>query len=157
MKKIENRSGVTLIELLFGILSAAVLAAVLSVMLFYGYLTWVRNNRSVDLHRDATLAMQTMQRSLRQASAAGVDLSQPNQIIVSNQGSAIISSFYQQGSNLFCNPALNNGGTPFLLINGGVLPSGFTHSNIAGGASIRMRLRQGMEYMEMNGSICFRN
>ncbi|MEI7435490.1 MAG: hypothetical protein WCL16_01625 [bacterium] len=146
-----------MIELVLGMMASAVLVVTLSVMLFYGYTTWVRNSQAVDLHRDATLAMQVMGKSLRQASAAGVDLSQPAQIVVSNQNTSILCSFYQQSGNLVYNPDVNGGGTPFLLVQGRLMPSGFTHSNINHGVTIRLKLQQGTESLEMNGSVCFRN
>lgn len=156
MKRVAT-DGHTLIELVIGTAAAAVLAVTLGTMLFYGYVTWVRNCLAVDLHRDATLAMQTLARSLRQASASGVDLSLPGRIVVSNQGTGIFSSFYQQGSNLVFNAAVNNAGTPFILVQGRLSPSGFTHSNTSAGVYVRIVLQQGMENMRLDGDIAFRN
>lgn len=149
--------GFTLIELLMAGLSAAVLVVTMSTMLFYGYVTWGRNTQSVDLHRDATLAMQTLERSLRQATAAGVDLSQPDRIVVSNQAASTFQSFYQQANDLVYNPNVNGGGVPFTLVQGSVMSSGFTHSSITRGVSVQLRLQGGAETLDMNGSVHFRN
>lgn len=149
--------GFSLIELLMASLSAAVLVVTMSTMLFYGYVTWSRNTRSVNLHRDATLAMQTLERSLRQATAAGVDLSQPDRIVVSNQTAPTLQSFYQQANDLVYNPNLNGGGVPFSLVQGSVISSGFTHSNLAQGVIVRLQLQDGIETLEMNSSVHFRN
>jgi type II secretory pathway pseudopilin PulG len=155
--KRKMKNGFTVIELMVGTVAASVLAITVSIMLFYGYLAWNRNSSFLELQRDATLSMQALTKSLRQASAAGVDLSQANQIVVSNQNTAVESSFYQQGSNLFCNPALNAGGVPFLLVRGWVISSGFTHSNIAQGVTIRLKLQNGTENLQLDGSVSFRN
>ncbi|MEI6971112.1 MAG: hypothetical protein WCL44_06300 [bacterium] len=157
MANLKDTGGHTLVELIVGAAAAAVLAVTLGAMLFYGYLTWGRNSLAVDLHRDATLAMETLARSLRQASAEGVDLSQPSSIVVSNQGTGILCSFYQQGSNLVFNPAVNSGGTPFVLVQGRLSPAGFTHSNTTRGVTLYLNLEQGMEKMKVSGNIAFRN
>ena len=153
----KRPGGFTVIELVLGMAAASVLAVTMSMMLFFAYTTWSRNSRALEMQRDATLSMQTMAKSLRQASATGVDVSQVSRLVVSNQGTATLTSFYQQGSDLFCNPALNSGGTPYRLVQGRLIPLGFTHSNITQGVTLRLRLQDGAETLEMNNSICFRN
>ena len=157
MRRQRTNNGNTLVEVALGTLAAAVLAVTLSVMLFYGYTTWGRNVQVVDLHRDATLTMQIMEKKLQQASAGTVDLSQQGRIVVSNQGMSSFSAFYQEGSNLVYNPAESGGGTPFLLVQGRLAPSGFTHSNITRGVAVRLQLQHGMEALVMNGRVAFRN
>jgi type II secretory pathway component PulJ len=157
MTRRKLKTAFTVIELVLAMVAASMLAAIVSTMLFYGYTTWNRNSSFLELQRDVTLAMQTLSRSLRQASATGVNLTQPGQIVVSNLNTSTLTSFYQQGSNLACNLASNNGGTPFLLVRGRVTPSGFTCSNIAQGVGIRLKLQNGAQNLEMDGSISFRN
>ena len=155
--KADAAGGFTLVELLMASVAAAVLVVTMGIMLVYGFTTWHRNTRSIDMHRDATLAMRTLDRALRQATALGVDLSQPDRIVVSNQVAPVLHSFYQQGKDLVYNPNLNNGGIPVTLVQGRVTPSGFTHSNMAQGVTIRLQLQEGTETLVMNGSVRFRN
>jgi type II secretory pathway pseudopilin PulG len=157
MTRLESKNGFTVIELIVGMIAASMLAVIMSVVLFYGYTAWNRNSSFLELQRDATLAMQTLSKSLRQATATGVDLTQPGQIVVSNLNTTTLTSFYQQGGNLICNPAVNNGGVPFSLVRGWVIPSGFTCSNIAQGVTMRLKLKNGSKSLEMDSSVNFRN
>jgi hypothetical protein len=138
-------------------IAAAILAVIVSVVLFYGYTAWNKNSSFLELQRDGTLAMQTLSKSLRQGSATGVNLSQPGQIVVSNLNTTTLTSFYQQGGSLICNPAVNNNGVAFSLVRGWVIPSGFTYSNIPQGVTIRLKLQNGGKNLEMDTSVNFRN
>ncbi|MBN2161382.1 MAG: type II secretion system protein [Pontiellaceae bacterium] len=62
-----NRSAFTLIELMVAVLAGAVFALLVGSMLIFSYQGWSDNNRKVEQHRDASLAMDTIGRLIRQA------------------------------------------------------------------------------------------
>ena len=69
MKACGN-NGFTLVELMAGLLSAAVLALVFSAVLVYGYKGWFRLQTEAAMQSDADVAMRTMDRIGRAASNA---------------------------------------------------------------------------------------
>ena len=65
MSNIRKEKGITIVELMVGIIIASVLVLTIGSMLFYSYLNWFRNQDAVELHRDATIAMDMIARAIR--------------------------------------------------------------------------------------------
>lgn len=63
-------NGFTVIELLIGIVAAAILAGVAGVLLVNSYQGWVRGGAAAGLERDATLVIHTLELAVRGASNA---------------------------------------------------------------------------------------
>ncbi len=72
----KNRNGFSLIELLAGLVSAAMVLMLISLLMFMPYRT-LRMNRSLEqMRRDAVIAMQMMSRDIRSSSQNGINASQ---------------------------------------------------------------------------------
>ena len=78
MKICGKRNGFTLVELMIAIVSGAVLAGIVSLILFMTYRSWRTDNEYASLRRDTAFAMQLMAKEVRISSYSGT-----NGIIVS--------------------------------------------------------------------------
>jgi type II secretory pathway pseudopilin PulG len=56
-----------LVELMVSMLAGAILALMVGTILIFGYKNWGNNSQSVELQRDASLAMEAVGRLIRQA------------------------------------------------------------------------------------------
>lgn len=71
--KIKNQSsGFTIVELMVSMLAFSVMVLVVGSMLFYGWLGWRRNTESVNMQRDALIAMNTIAREIRNSTISEV-------------------------------------------------------------------------------------
>ena len=68
----ETKSGFTLIELMMTAVAFSILALATGSMLVFGWQGWTRINASVDMQRDASLAMRVMAREVRKSSVANI-------------------------------------------------------------------------------------
>lgn len=87
MKTCKSKSGFSLIELLLAAVATAILALTVGSLLYFGWLGWHRDNASVDMQRDTSLAMRTMEReihgatSLEVPSASTLDCTNPSNTV----------------------------------------------------------------------------
>ena len=65
MKSNGAKAGFSLVELMVAALATAILILAVGSMLVFGWIGWKRNNDSVNMQRDASLAMRTMARAIR--------------------------------------------------------------------------------------------
>lgn len=96
----RRHGGFTLVELLVGIMSFSILALVIGGMLVFAFSSWRYNNREVEIQRDASLAMETIARLIREAPRWGVSTA-TNSIYFSADGETNITA---RGNQLLLNP-----------------------------------------------------
>lgn len=68
----NRKSGFSLVELMMAMLATAILSLVVGLMLFYGWMAWHQNVASVQMQRDATLAMRTIAKEIRRTPMNGI-------------------------------------------------------------------------------------
>ena len=68
----RSKSGFTLVELMVTAVAFAILALATGSMLVFGWQGWSRMNDSLDMQRDASLAMRVMAREVRKSAIADV-------------------------------------------------------------------------------------
>ncbi len=95
-----RNKGFTLVELMVGMVAAAILALMFGAMLFYGYTGWVRLQAMAEMERSGALAMHTMSRVFRGATATKIKNVSGSSVIVSNVNSIASQSFYRSGETL---------------------------------------------------------
>ena len=72
MKICGKRNGFTLVELMVAMVSAALLAIIVSLILFITYRSWRTNNEYARLRRDTAFAVQLMAKEIRNSSSNGI-------------------------------------------------------------------------------------
>jgi Tfp pilus assembly protein PilW len=72
MKICGKRNGFTLVELMVALVSGAVLAIIVSLILFMTYRSWRTDNEYARLRRDTALAVQLMAKEIRISSYNGI-------------------------------------------------------------------------------------
>jgi prepilin-type N-terminal cleavage/methylation domain-containing protein len=74
MKKIYNKKGVTLIELMVAMVAASILVLITALILVMALQSWRINNAYADLRRNASLAVYLMSRDVRESSITNVTI-----------------------------------------------------------------------------------
>lgn len=72
MKICVKKNGFTLVELMIAIVSGAVLAIIVSLILFMTYRSWRTDNEYARLRRDTAFAVQLMAKEIRNSSSNGI-------------------------------------------------------------------------------------
>jgi Tfp pilus assembly protein PilW len=131
----RRRAGFSLVELIAGILAAAVLALTAGSMLWYGYLGWRRTGEAVALQRDSRVAMDVLTRALRTGTNMTFTTGMVFTVWCPDKPRA---SVYASGRNLFYVPNMASGGNSMQLI-GGTLDR-FSISFNSGSSSVLLML-----------------
>ena len=128
-----------------GMVSAAVLALVVSTVLVYGYKGWIRLQAEAAMQGDADVAMRTMDRVGRAASNATWTAGTTLNLALTNGA----TTFSKSGSNLLW-------GTSTLIAN---RVGTFSCAVSADGTTVAVTLRlvEGLETLDMQNSIFLRN
>jgi type II secretory pathway pseudopilin PulG len=147
-EKVEKRGGFSLIEVMVGMLSMAILVIVFSAVLFYGYKGWSRLKAEAALQSDADVVMRTMDRVGRVATNMVVS---GNTLII-NQTNRVVQ-FTKSASNLL---QVASGVTSMLITN---RVGSFVNVVASDGetVSIKLKLVEGSETLDMQYSIFCRN
>lgn len=66
------KAGFSLIELMMAMLATSILVLAVGSMLVYGWMGWKRNNDSVAMQRDVSLAMRIIAREIRRTPMTGI-------------------------------------------------------------------------------------
>ena len=102
----QDRAGLTLVELMLGMLTASILALTVGAMLVYNYQGMARSSSMAELERDAALAVGTLDSAVRAAS--NVVAATTNKLQVSAGGNN--RTFSVVGRSLLYNPNGTSGG-----------------------------------------------
>lgn len=89
MNKQKNKSGFTLIELMMAALAFSILALATGSMLVFGWQGWKKMNDSVDMQRDASLAMYIIAREVRKSTIANITVGDTRLECISPNGEII--------------------------------------------------------------------
>ena len=143
----------TLVELMIAMFSAAVLALTAGVLLYYAYVGWSRNLQTVDMQRDATVAMTRLSRLIREAAAVNTTLS-GSRLTIAHPGGAT-ASVYQNGASLVYDPDTAQSGNEQVLVGSHV--TGFVPSAYSEGLRIQLALGNGYETIQMDSILAYRN
>ena len=148
---IEN--GFSLVELMVGMLAAAIIALTAGAMLYYGFRSLGETSTAVELQRDGTLAMRSILTALREASGTNVTVAGGSQISISLADR--VAFFEQRDNDLFFDYDTGSAGNEALLVEGTLdrLTATYRTNKI----DIEIVLGDGENTAEMNGSVTFRN
>ena len=152
----RNRRGYSLIELLIGMLAAAVLALTVGTMLFHAYDAWDDNHNAVNLHRDGHNAMDLITRAIRGASAARVTTAANNNLVIQNAAGTSSARFWRVGSELRYDPDTGTGGDVIVLVEAQDCAR-FNVTMTAADVTIRLDLERGDESIRFDSTVAFRN
>ena len=72
MKICVGKNGFTLVELMVAMVSGALLAIIVSLILFMTYRSWRTDNEYARLRRDTAFAVQLMAKEIRNSSSNGI-------------------------------------------------------------------------------------
>ena len=152
----KHTEGFTILELLAGIISAAVLAMAMGSMLYYSYKGWQSMQSVAEMQRDGSLAMRTMTGAVRNGST-NMQFSS-GQLLLRGTNGNIVWSFTQLGERLVAtNSAIGAGRMD--LVQKGVVASGFSCTIISNKASIVLSLMNPADNSRMffSNSVSARN
>lgn len=68
-----KRSGFSLVELMAGMLAASIVALSVGSILYFSWVSWKRNNDSVNMQRDASLAMRVLAKEIRSSKMSDIE------------------------------------------------------------------------------------
>ena len=92
--------GFTIVELMLGMVIAAILVLTMAAILWASFSAWRKNSDAVEIQRDATFAMDMISRAIRPASASEID--SPTRQNTQNNPAGILTinkkSFYRSVS-----------------------------------------------------------
>ncbi|MCK4914216.1 MAG: hypothetical protein KAS69_06455 [Planctomycetes bacterium] len=148
MNKAKHNAGFTIVELMIAAAAACVLAITAGITLVNANSSWSRNIVTLELQRDATLAMSRLSRSIRATSAGNVTVPLTGQTatqltILTNPP----SEFRVSNSCLLYDSDTNVTGGELAIVDNGRLKT-FTVTNLATGAGISIVL----ELQDANGN-----
>ena len=72
MKTKRTKQGFTIVELLVAMVAFSIMILAVGLMLIYGWLGWRKNTHSVNMQRDAVLAMEQIAREVRNSNIAEI-------------------------------------------------------------------------------------
>jgi prepilin-type N-terminal cleavage/methylation domain-containing protein len=100
MKTCKNRKGFTLIEMMIAAASAAILALLVSLILFLAYLSWRTNNAGVQLQRDSEHAINMMSRDIRESSSIDIIAIENYLILPTNAVRSDVTAYVKTSNTL---------------------------------------------------------
>jgi len=147
----QRNSGFTLVELMVGMVSAAVLAVVFSAVVIYGYKGWNELQGQADMQADADVVMRTMDQIVRAAS----NVTWSGSTLTVGLTNATTQTFTKTGSNFVWVAS----GTTSILITNRVASfvCGVTNFGDKATVSVALKLASGYETLDMPFSIFLRN
>lgn len=152
MKKHGSKSGFTLVELMVVALAFSILALATGSMLVFGWQGWKRINDSVDMQRDASLAMYVMTREVRKSSSANITDGNNQLGCVSPGGTNI--TFTVSGGNL---DMAVNGTFSMRLIRGQAVSLVTTKNTANRSVQFKLNLTAGDDPSQIVSTIYVRN
>lgn len=110
-----QKTGFTLVELLMAVVASAILALVVGIMLVYAWGEFRRDRDGVNMQEDGRIAMETIARTIRSASAPNVQVLSSNDLRVTSSG--VTKRVYASGNSLFYDPNMAVAGDAVSLVN----------------------------------------
>ena len=152
----SHHAGFSLIDIIMGMLAAAVLVLTMGTMLFYGYKSYVHNSQMLELHRDGTAAVQMLTPKIRGASPSRVTVA-GGQITILPRNIFVdpTVSFFTNDHHLVFDPDTGIDDNEVIIIHDSVLS--FAPSGLSFGVAIQLVLSNNYDYTEINSTIAYRN
>jgi Tfp pilus assembly protein PilW len=156
----QRQDGYSLVELLLGILAAAILALTAGTMLFHAYDAWDDNHAAVNLHRDGRNAMDLITRAIRLAAEDDV-VAAPDSLTISNiriSNAAGLSTvrFSTSGRDLLFDPDTSVAGNDVTLI-AAATDTFVVDLSVSGAIGIELGLARDDERIQFEALAAFRN
>ena len=150
-----RNEGFSLVELLIGLLSAAVLVLTAGTMVFHVYDAWDDSHDAVNLHRDGRNAMDLLMRAIRGASAERVTTAVDDNLVILNGAGTSSVRFWHVDGTLNYDPNTMAGGDEVTLITDAV--TSLVVSNQGSSIAINLALDRGEERIQFDAVSTFRN
>lgn len=147
------RAGFTVVELMVGLISAAVLALVMGAVLYASTSSYATSMDTVRGHHDVSVAVRALRNALRHATADAVDVDGNTVSIVGPGGNVQVFTYDPQSGSLLLDPG--TGGDTVVLVADVVTTFGVT---INGNAAVLQLGVSGRETdMDVSSTVAFRN
>ncbi len=146
------KSGISIIEMLMAMLSSAILALTVGIMLVTSYKAWRDNNRYIALQEEASLAATVAEKWVHDAAYWQVNASN-NMIAITI--SNVTKRIYRNANNLIYDPNISTSGNELLIATNHV--SSFLTRQASAGVYMDLWLKDGAINSELHTFINFRN
>lgn len=147
MKITNSRGGFGLAEMMVAMLATSIMALMVGSMLVYGWGGWKRNNDSVAMQRDASLAMRVLAKEIRRTPIGGVTIAANTLTCTSTNGTHV---FYESNGSLMLEA---NSAAAWPLVRNAVVSFG-AQTNVANSVRITLNLNTGSD-VSTNSMIIF--
>lgn len=152
MKADYAKDGFTVIELMAGILASSVLILTVSSLLIMGWIGWRRNNESVNMQRDGSLAMRVIAEEIRKSGFTAITAGSDSLECVNPAGDTV--DFTVSGGRL--DMAVN--GTFYMrLISGGVVAMETVKNTAENSVQLTLRTDVGSDSSQIEATVFARN
>ena len=149
---VVRKAGFSLLELVAGILAAAILALTAGSMLWYGYRGWKQVGDSIGLQRDMRNSMEVMSRAVR----SGTNMTFSTGLVFTVQYSTLPTALvYANATNLFYQPDATVAGSQMTLVDGSLQQ--FAVSFATNTATVTLVLRGNQEVLSNQVVLTRRN
>ena len=148
--ELRNDKAFGIIELMVGIILSGILILTAGTMLYYHYRSWYQSHSAVDLHRDATIAMDMISRAVRPV--RGSAITEPASGAIGTALKVSNKRFYFSQNSLWY--SIN--GNEIEVIGNNVSSISFTKDDPPHCVKIEMTLDNGLESITMNSVIKYR-
>ena len=145
----EKNKGFSLIELMAAALISSILALTAGLMVYYAFVGWIKNNRSIELQRDATIAMDMFTRTIRPREASDITA-------VGSTLTVGDESFYLDENSLMHDADTTTPGSDVVIIDDKVDSILFTEDAISKLINIQITLSDGQAAANINSNIHYR-
>jgi prepilin-type N-terminal cleavage/methylation domain-containing protein len=146
----KRQSGFSLVELMLAMVATAILSLAVGIMLVYAFRGWRQNTESVQMQRNATLAMRVMAREIRRTPVENISAGSSSLICTNASGTVFIR---QQGGDLSLQVDTER---PFILVND-IVATFKTGSRPDGSVAVRLDLATGSDISTNSMVIYSRN
>jgi prepilin-type N-terminal cleavage/methylation domain-containing protein len=146
--------GFTIVELMIAMLAGSILALTAGIVLFQGFTVLTRNRAAAELQRDGSIAVEMLQRKLRESTRSDIRLVTGG-IEIDLPGGKTASLTDNGAGDLVYDPDTGSGGGLVTIIDGTLVAMTAELSNTL--ARIELNLSNGEEGTDLDAVIHFRN
>ena len=144
-----RKSGFTIVELMAAVVATAIFSLAVGSMLVYAWMGWIQYTDSVQMQRDATLAMRIIEKEIRRTAIEGI--TPGSSLICTNAAGQV--SISKNGSDLDMQV---NAGTAFPLVRD-VVTAFKSETNANGSVQVALGLDTGNDNSTITMTIYSRN